>query len=171
MSKKQNIANELKKGTSVEDICTELEVSTGYVYRIKREIDESEGDKKNSTESEDDTTDDLVIDFTSGDGSDVEKDNKDLVKEEITRSSGGIDRVGGVKKRKRTPKKNVESDVESDVVNKEGGSIKWIKRQWKKMLLILSVSILSIVLMLSFLRMKPKQTEPIPITRYPMIAG
>ena len=172
MSKRQKIIDELKKGTSVEDICTELEVSTGYVYRIKREIEESERDKKNPANTEDDTPDGVVVDPAGGTGSDVEEDSKDVDDEGDSGEADKIERVGGVKKRKKRVKKDKkEKDEPKDEDEDQGGIGKWIKNQWKKMLLILTLLILLAMSMLSFSRMKPKEPKPGEIPRYPMMAG
>ena len=169
MSKKQKITDELNKGTNVEDICTELEVSTGYVYRIKREIDESDGNKEKDIQSEDDNNDDLALGASGGAGVDVEKDDEDLGKKESEGETDDIGRVGGVKKRKRSTKKRVEKE-DKDEQKEDKGAFKWMKNQWKKMLLILSALILSIVLMLSFSQMKVPE-KSIPITRYPVMGN
>ena len=172
MSKRQKIIDELKKGTSVEDICTELEVSTGYVYRIKREIEESERDKKNLANTKNDTLDGVVIDPAGGTGSDVEEDGKDVDDEGDSGEADKIERVGGVKKRKKRVKKDKkEKDEPKDEDEDQGGIGKWMKNQWKKLLSISIVLILSMLIMLSFLKIKPKEPDQIEIPRYPMIAG
>ena len=172
MSKRQQIINELKNGTSVEDICTKLEVSTGYVYRIKREIEEPKPDTKDPTNSEDDTPDDMVVDPAGGVGSDVEEDSKDVDDEGDSGKTNKTGRMGGIKKRKKRVKKDKkEKNEQEDEDEDQGGIGKWIKNQWKKMLSILIILILLILSMLSFLRMKPREPGQTEIARYPMIAG
>lgn len=175
MSKKDKIVEMLEKGSNTEDICTELEVSTGYVYRIKREIDESGGNTENNTETKNIDANGLVIDSTSGDSVNVEGNNENLEDQERKRKTDKTNRVGGVKKRKKRTKKSSEqsseqgSEHKSTEQNSSGGIIKWLKRTWKKTLLILTSLILLIILMLSSYRTKQKEDTQVPESRYPIL--
>ena len=168
MSKKDKIVELLKKDTSVEDICIELGVSTSYVYRIQREINESEGDNTDSIESKTNRTDDLVVDSTSGDSSDVDENNENLETKETEGKTDKTDRMGGVKKkRKRSKKKTVEKNEQSE--HKSGGIKEWIKNQWKKMLFILMLLILLVMMMLFPLKTKQELSKNIQHPRFPML--
>lgn len=168
MSKKDKIVELLKKDTSVEDICIELGVSTSYVYRIQREINESQGDNENSTESKTDHTDDLAVGSTGGDGANVDKNNENVEPKETEGETNNTERLGGVKKkRKRSKKKIVEKTEQSE--HKSGGIKEWIKNQWKKMLLILTFLILLIMIMLSPSKTKQEQPRPMEHPRFPML--
>jgi hypothetical protein len=157
ISKKKDIIELLKKGTDVEEICTDLGVSTSYVYRIKREVDELEGDKEDSPNAEKDDPDGVVIDSPGGDSSNVEGDHEDLEKEENGTETDKTNRLGGVK-RKKKPKK-VKKENKEDEDERTGGVIKWMKRQWKKILLILTLSILLVVMTLSSSLMRNREPE------------
>lgn len=167
MSKKSRIVELLQKDVDVDDICTELEVSASYVYRIKREMDEFEGNKNEDGETEGDNSDDLVINPSGGSGDNVEGDNEDLEEKKGKRSANTNTGVGGVKKRKKSSKKvNKSIKIDSSEQNsteqnstEHNGIIKWIKMIQKKMLLVLISLILLAMMMLHLSRRKEPEME------------
>ena len=173
MTKKSDIIELLKNDTDVDTICSELEVSTSYVYRIKREVDESKGNTEESNESESNSSDDMVIDPPGRDGTDVEGDNEDVETKETKRNSDKTDKVGGVKKRKRVHKKVQKEKVNSAEHVENRGVKLWIQKKWKKILLRLSLLILLVIVILSqFFRKTTKETNttvPVIPSRFPTI--
>lgn len=171
MSKKKEIIELLEKDTDVEEICSLLEVSTSYVYRIKREMDESAGDSNQTTKTQDSNSDGVVIDSTGGDSSDVEGNKSNMETEEREKSPDQTNKMGGVKKRKKT-KKNSTVQKNTEQTEQKKGIKSWIMNQKKKMLLILTSLILLGITLLSFSKMHQrteKTTPREPASRYPIL--
>jgi hypothetical protein len=162
ISKKKDIIELLKRGTDVEEICTDLGVSTSYVYRIKREVDELEGDKEDSPNAEKDDPDGVVVDSPGGNSPDMEGDHKNLEEKEDRTETDKTNRLGGVKRKKKSKKvKKEDKEDDEDTDERTGGLIKWIKKKWKKILLISTLSILLVAMMLSsFLTKNREQEQP-----------
>ena len=173
MSKKEKIVELLQKDKDIDEICTELDVTKSYVYRIQREIEESKGNNDDSTDGKDDNFDDLVKHPAGGFSVNVEKDDGNLEEKENKGDTNHTGAVGGVKKKKKSRKKKekVNSEQEINEQNSTLGGIKsWMTLKWKKLLLTLTLLILLITAILLSVMKKPEEPiNPVNQSRYPVL--